>query len=152
MIIIKPIESKDLPGLNQLYHELMGTSPDDRQKNEQQMQKTFRHMEKQGRYYVLGAYDRDELVGSVMGIECMDLMGSCEPFMVVENVIVSDRVRRQGIGQKLMLQIEHIARDLGCAYIILVSGDQRKEAHLFYEKLGFKDEPVQGYRKHLNRR
>lgn len=35
MITIKPIESKDLPGLNQLYHELMGTSPDDRQKNEQ---------------------------------------------------------------------------------------------------------------------
>jgi GNAT superfamily N-acetyltransferase len=117
--------------------------------NAQQMQKTFQQMKKQGHYYVLGAYDQDKLVGSVMGVECMDLMGSCEPFMVVENVIVSERIRRQGVGQKLMLKIEHIAKDLGCAYIILVSGDQRKEAHRFYEKLGFKDEKVQGYRKHL---
>ncbi|MDM5279026.1 GNAT family N-acetyltransferase [Paenibacillus silvae] len=149
MITIKPIEPQDLPGLNQLYHELMDTPPDEQQMNEQQMQKTFQYMEKNGHYYVLGAYDHDELVGSVMGIECMDLMGSCEPFMVVENVIVSERERRQGIGQKLMLEIEQIAKDRGCAYIILVSGDQRKEAHRFYEKLGFRDELVQGYRKHL---
>ena len=46
-----------------------------------------------------------------------------------------------------MLQIERIAKDLGCGYMI--DGDQRKEAHIFYEKLGFKDEKVQGYRKHL---
>lgn len=149
MITIKQIELQDLSALNQLYHELMGTPPDAQQMNAQQMQKTFQQMKKQGHYYVLGAYDQDKLVGSVMGVECMDLMASCEPFMVVENVIVSERVRRQGVGQKLMLKIEHIAKDLGCAYIILVSGDQRKEAHRFYEKLGFRDELVQGYRKHL---
>ncbi|WP_145328829.1 GNAT family N-acetyltransferase [Paenibacillus xylanexedens] len=149
MITIKQIEPQDLPALNQLYHELMGTPPNEQQMNAQQMQKTFQQMKKQGHYYVLGAYDQDKLVGSVMGVECMDLMGSCEPFMVVENVIVSERVRRQGVGQKLMLKLEHIAKDLGCAYIILVSGDQRKEAHRFYEKLGFGDEKVQGYRKHL---
>lgn len=149
MITIKQIEPQDLPALNQLYHELMGTPSNEQQMNAQQMQKTFQQMKKQGHYYVLGAYDQDELVGSVMGVECMDMLGSCEPFMVVENVIVSERVRRQGVGQKLMLKIEHIAKDLGCVYIILVSGDQRKEAHRFYEKLGFKDEKVQGYRKHL---
>lgn len=149
MITIKQIEPQDLPALNQLYHELMGTPPNEQHMNAQQMQKTFQQMKKQGQYYVLGAYDQDKLVGSVMGVECMDLMGSCEPFMVVENVIVSERVRRQGVGQKLMLKIEHIAKDLGCAYIILVSGDQRKEAHRFYEKLGFREELVQGYRKHL---
>ncbi|MBR2566521.1 MAG: GNAT family N-acetyltransferase [Paenibacillus sp.] len=145
MITIKPITPQDLSALSQLYEELMGVPS-----NVRQMQKMFEYMERQGHYYVLGAFDQDQLVGSVMGIECMDLVGSCEPFMVIENVIVSDRVRRQGIGQKLMLQIEHIARDLRCAYIILVSGDQRKEAHIFYEKLGFKDEKVQGYRKHFN--
>jgi GNAT superfamily N-acetyltransferase len=109
----------------------------------------FRYIQQNGHYHVLGAFYNGELVGSVMGIECMDLVGQCKPFMVVENVIVSDQVRRQGIGQKLMLQIERIARDLGCEYMILVSGDQRKEAHNFYEKLGFKDEKVQGYRKHF---
>ncbi|PQP82611.1 GNAT family N-acetyltransferase [Paenibacillus sp. PCH8] len=144
MITIKAIEQQDLPALSKLYNELMGAPT-----NEQQMLKMFRYIQQNGHYHVLGAFYNDKLAGSVMGIKCMDLAGECKPFMVVENVIVSDRVRRQGIGQKLMLQIERIARDLGCGYMILVSGDQRKEAHIFYEKLGFKDEKVQGYRKHF---
>lgn len=48
-----------------------------------------------------------------------------------------------------MLEFERIAKERDCYYIILVSGEQRKEAHVFYEKLGFKDEKVEGYRKHL---
>ncbi|MDQ0088526.1 ribosomal protein S18 acetylase RimI-like enzyme [Paenibacillus anaericanus] len=84
-----------------------------------------------------------------MGIICHDFVGECKPFMVIENVIVSNRARRQGIGKKLMLEIERIAKERDCYYIILVSGEQRKEAHVFYEKLGFKDEKVEGYRKHL---
>ena len=74
------------------------------------MQKMFKYIQQNGHYHVLGAFYNGELAGSVMGIECMDLVGQCKPFMVVENVIVSDQVRRQGIGQKLMLQIERIAR------------------------------------------
>lgn len=62
--------------------------------------------------------------------------------MVVENVIVFDQVWRQGIGQKLMFQIEWIVRDFGCEYMILVFGDQCKEVYFFYEKFGFKDEKV----------
>ncbi|KQY84022.1 hypothetical protein ASD24_09510 [Paenibacillus sp. Root52] len=145
MVTVKAIELQDLPALSQLYNELMETPT-----NEVQMQKMFRYIQQNGHYYILGAFYEGKLVGSVMGIECMDLVGQCKPFMVVENVIVSDQERRQGIGQKLMLQIERIARDLACGYMILVSGDQRKEAHQFYEKLGFKDEKVQGYRKQFS--
>ncbi|MNZ70717.1 putative acetyltransferase [compost metagenome] len=84
-----------------------------------------------------------------MGIICQDIVGDCRPFMVIENVVVSNHIRRQGIGQKLMAKIEGIARERNCYYIIFVSGGQRKEAHAFYEKLGFKDEKVEGYRKHF---
>lgn len=49
-----------------------------------------------------------------------------------------------------MAEIERIAKERNCGYMILVSGDQRKEAHRFYEKLGFGDEKVQGYRKHFD--
>jgi GNAT superfamily N-acetyltransferase len=85
-----------------------------------------------------------------MGIFCLDLVGECKPFMVIENVIVSKRVRRQGIGKKLMHKIEEIAKERGCSYTIFVSGEERKEAHLFYEKLGFKEENVVGYRKNYH--
>ncbi|MNT93826.1 putative acetyltransferase [compost metagenome] len=69
--------------------------------------------------------------------------------MVIENVIVSRSARRLGIGKMLMTEMEKQAKARNCYYIIFVSGAQRKEAHAFYEELGFKDEAVVGYRKHL---
>lgn len=144
MVTIRKIEQQDLPALSQLYDELMGMPA-----NREQMERMFRFIAENGQYYLLGAFHEDKLAGSVMGIECMDLVGECRPFMVIENVIVSQHVRKQGVGQKLMAEIERIAKERNCGYMILVSGDQRKEAHRFYEKLGFGDEKVQGYRKHL---
>lgn len=144
MIHIKPIIEQDLPALSRLYEELMGMPTD-----EERMTEVFQSAKKLGSYHILGAFHEGELTGSVMGIICLDLVGRCKPFMVIENVIVSDRIRRQGIGKKLMAEIERIAIEKDCAYMILVSGEKRKEAHVFYEKLGFRDEQVEGYRKHL---
>lgn len=141
---IKPISREDLPALSRLYEELMGIPTDETRMND-----VFEAAEALGNYHVLGAFHEGKLAGSVMGIVCLDLVGSCKPFMVIENVIVSDHIRRQGIGKKLMAEIEKIAVDRGCAYIILVSGEKRKEAHVFYEKLGYREEQVEGYRKHL---
>lgn len=84
-----------------------------------------------------------------MGILCKDLIGECEPFMAIENVVVSSKIRRQGIGRKLMNEIEVIARQQNCSYIILVSGGQRVEAHRMYESMGYREEHVEGFRKFL---
>ncbi|HOV70464.1 MAG TPA: GNAT family N-acetyltransferase, partial [Clostridia bacterium] len=59
-----------------------------------------------------------------MGIVCV---GSCRPFMVLENVIVSQPYRRTGIGRKLMEYIEKYARSVNCNYYIMfVSRANRK--------------------------
>ncbi|MFC3748638.1 GNAT family N-acetyltransferase [Paenibacillus sp. GCM10012306] len=145
MVILKEIELEHLDALNDLYHELVGRAAD-RGKLEQ----IFKLVKADNRYILLGAFIDGELVGSVMGILCYDLVGDCQPFMVIENVVVSSRARRQGVGKKLMVRIEEIARERDCYYMILVSGEQRKEAHIFYERLGFRDEKVEGYRKHLS--
>lgn len=144
MITIKHIKSDDLSGLCQLYDELVN-----RVNNYTKLVDVYQSIQNNDNYIILGAFNDEGLVGSLMGIICYDLVGECQPFMVIENVIVSNRVRRQGIGKKLMLEIEQIAKERGCYYIIFVSGDQRKEAHAFYENLGFKDEKVEGYRKHF---
>lgn len=144
MITITSITENDLLALSQLYQELMG-----QQTNHAKLEQVYRTIQHNEQYIILGAFDEEQLVGSLMGIICHDLVGDCKPFMVIENVIVSPLVRRQGVGKKLMQEIENIARQRDCYYIIFVSGEQRKEAHQFYERLGFKDEKVEGYRKHL---
>ncbi|MNC17637.1 putative acetyltransferase [compost metagenome] len=145
MVSIKEIEADSLSALNELYSELTGTMAD-----LNKLTKAFAAIKADSRYILLGAYVDGELLGSMMGIICQDLVGDCRPFMVVENVVVSARARRQGLGKQLMTAIEGIAHERDCYYIILVSGEKRKEAHVFYEKMGYRDEKVEGYRKHLS--
>lgn len=145
MVTIRPVQTDDLKDLSVLYEELTGKKTDD-----EKLAVAFKSIMEDHRYIVLGSYVDGRLAGSLMGILCQDLVGDCRPFMVIENVIVSGQFRRQGVGRRLLADIENIARERGCYYIILVSGGHRKEAHSLYEALGFKDENVEGYRKHLS--
>lgn len=145
MVTIKEIEADSITALNELYSELTGALTD-----HDKLNAAFTAIKGDSRYILLGAYVDGELLGSMMGIICQDLVGDCRPFMVIENVVVSARARRQGLGKLLMTAIEEIAHERDCYYIILVSGEKRKEAHVFYEKMGYRDEKVEGYRKHLS--
>ncbi|MEK5058908.1 GNAT family N-acetyltransferase [Paenibacillus shunpengii] len=144
MVYIEQIEMKHLPQLAELYEELIGVST-----NLAKMEETYQTLLEDKSYYVLGAFYENQLAGSLMGILCKDLIGECEPFMVIENVVVSSKIRRIGIGRKLMNEIEVIARQQNCRYIILVSGGQRVEAHRMYESMGYREEHVEGFRKLL---
>ena len=55
----------------------------------------------------------------------------------VKNIIVAEDKRGQGIGQKLMEQIEKFGKKLGAHKIYLQTGADWKERK-FYDKLGFK--------------
>ncbi|AIQ46675.1 hypothetical protein R70723_12940 [Paenibacillus sp. FSL R7-0273] len=145
MVTIREIEADSLTELIELYRELTGEPTDPAR-----LAEAFASIKADSRYILLGAYVDGELMGSLMGILCQDLVGDCRPFMVIENVVVSARARRQGLARQLMTAIEKLAHERNCCYIILVSGEKRKEAHVFYEKMGYRVEKVEGYRKHLS--
>ncbi len=94
---IRPIVESDLPKLALLQKELI-----DEEGNIKKMLELLPTIQKDGNYYLLGARKEGHLIGSLVGIVCHDLFGKCIPFMVVENVIVAQEMRRQGIGTKLM--------------------------------------------------
>jgi GNAT superfamily N-acetyltransferase len=143
-LLIEAIGKEDLEELGLLYQDLTGEAAD-----LEKMAQTFQWMNVDPDYILLGAKLDDQLAGSLMGIICYELLGPCRPFMVVENVIVGGRFRRQGIGKALMEAIEAVAREKGCYLIQLVSSGHRKEAHQFYESMGYGTDPVRGFRKFL---
>ncbi len=98
---------------------------------------------------MIGVKVENKLVGSLMGIQSFDLVGECFPFMIIENVIVSESHRGMGIGRMMFMRIEEIARENNCYYIFFVSGEKRSGAHKFYESLGFATDKVKGYKKFL---
>ncbi|WP_138500493.1 GNAT family N-acetyltransferase [Nostoc sp. PA-18-2419] len=56
---------------------------------------------------------------------------------ILLGLVVDKNYRRIGIGRILMQQIEQWAYLTGCEGVILRSSLRRKEAHLFYEKVGY---------------
>lgn len=57
---------------------------------------------------------------------------------IVEDVVVDDNFRSQGIGTKMMKYAIEICRNNKCYKLSLSSSIHRDGAHKFYENLGFK--------------
>lgn len=144
MVTLQYAKGDDLESLSELYEELAG-----KQTDLWKMKENFREMESNSSYIVLTAKEGNLVVGSVMGIICLDIVGECKPFMVIENVVVKSAWRERGIGAMLMKEIEEIGRKRNCYYTMFVSGSHRKESHQFYEAIGYDLDFVQGFKKYL---
>lgn len=145
MVSINRISANDLENLADLYKELLYVEA-----NLKKMKNTFQWIDSNDNYILLGAKDdNDNLIGSILGIICQDIIGGCRPFMVIENVIVKSNSRELGIGKKLIKYIENYAFEKNCSYTMLVSSAYRKEAHKFYQAVGYDIDAVQGFKKYL---
>ena len=144
MLTLQTATVDDLESLAHLFEELSGETTD-----RCMMKEDFKLIESNPNYVVLTAKEDNLVVGSVMGIICLDLVRQCKPFMVIENVVVNSAWRGRGIGAKLMEEIEEIGQQRECYYTMFVSGGHRKEAHQFYKSVGYDLDLVQGFKKYL---
>ncbi|MBN2389087.1 MAG: GNAT family N-acetyltransferase [Anaerolineae bacterium] len=72
------------------------------------------------------------------------------PLVMVGGIVVDTTQRGKGIGRKLMEQAEIWGHTQGCAAVYLKSNVIRREAHAFYESLGYHNVKTQyAYRKEL---
>jgi len=62
-----------------------------------------------------------------------------EPFGLLEDVFVDEKMRGQGIGTALLNQVIAKAQELGCYKLVATSRYGRDEVHKMYEKRGFQD-------------
>lgn len=143
-IIIDLIRESDLLQLSSLYEQLTGKCSDD-EKSRIVLKRILNNHD----YILMGARHGDELVASLMGVFCDDLVGECRQFVVLENFIVKDGYRGLGIGRRLLKSIEEIAAQKGCYYIMFVSGNSKIGAHEFYDKMGYSSGSVKGFKKIL---
>ena len=141
---IAKLTENDLEALAGLYKQFWGE-----ESSLEKMRSTYQGLRTNPNYIFLVANRAGHLAGSVMGIVCEELYGECKPFMVVEDVIVDQNNRRQGVGSLLMRELERIAVSRDCAYILFVTEQERTTAHQFYESLGYNSEKYRGFKKRL---
>lgn len=137
-MIIEKLKIEDVPDLLVLYRTLVPFELSIEKSFE-----TYKEILMNENYSLLVAKEDNRVLGSALGICCKSLT---VPFLVIEDVIVKEGLRGKGIGRKLMESLDEFAKRKHCEYAILVSSGFRKEAHKFYDSVGFKDS-VRGFRK-----
>lgn len=113
------------------------------------MHRQFIKFQKNSSHILVSAVENNKLIGSVMGVICQELYGNCEPFLVLENMIVDKAYRNQGVGKALISELEEIATKRNCTQVILVTESNRIDACGFYESVGYSPESHKGFKKKL---
>ncbi len=85
---------------------------------------------------IIVALDGSRVVG-MAGMRISVFIHRARPVARLTTMIVTKEARRGGIGRALVERIELLARQTGCGALELTSGEERSDAHRFYEALGF---------------
>jgi len=61
------------------------------------------------------------------------------PVGKLSELVLDEGYRRRGVGEALVSAIEREARARGCVLVFLTTAARRKDAHAFYERIGFEE-------------
>jgi len=141
---IRKLHEKDLEPLAELYRQFWNEESDiDRMKNK------FRELSNNPGYIFLCATIDETVAGSIMGIICNELYGECRPFLLMDDLVVDKKYRKNGIGKSLISELEKYAKNMNCSQIIFITETDRKEALSFYESCGYNSKTHAGFKKSL---
>ena len=88
--------------------------------------------------YHIHVAEKDDRIEGTFSLMIMDNLGHCgTPLGILEDVVVDPDLHGQGIGRAMMEHALDICRDRGCYKLMLSSHLGRRDAHAFYEALGF---------------
>ena len=100
-------------------------------------------------YRYLVAKVDGKIVGYTSCIIGYNLFDGKHPFMTLWYVGTHPDYRRKGVATKLFQTIEEIARENHCELIYFTSEMYRKDAHAFYEKMGYDQNKSKAFIKYL---
>jgi ribosomal protein S18 acetylase RimI-like enzyme len=143
-MIIRPATKHDLPAIANLYALFWGDQSD-----LAAMEKRFEDMERIGNHVLLCAEYDGKIIGTIMGNICPDFYGTCDPYLVMENLITHPDYRHMGAAGKLLIELEHIGKTKNCTQIIFITEKDRKDAIGFYESQGYDSKSHVGFKKGL---
>lgn len=108
----------------------------------------FRTMQAEGANHLIVAEEAGEVLACYQITFIASLSLGATRRAQIEGVRVASSRRGQRIGEALMQDAEARARAAGCALLQLTTNKSRKDAHRFYERLGFTPSHI-GYKKSL---
>jgi GNAT superfamily N-acetyltransferase len=132
-LTVKEAVRGDIPAVVRLLAEMDNEAPMPRTRAE----RIFRDMSHYPDYRCYVARDGDQPVATftLLIFEALVHGGSREALL--DGVVVTASRRGQGIGRVMIKEAMRLAAAAGCYKLALSSNIKRKDAHRFYESLGF---------------
>ncbi|HNY18061.1 MAG TPA: GNAT family N-acetyltransferase [Treponemataceae bacterium] len=135
-------ETEDLPQILELYQEL---NPDDEPLSASAAAEIWAKSLQGDRVRYVVAVEGGRVIATCNIAIIPNLTRAGRPYGIIENVITSGNYRRKGIGRAVIEYAVRHARQTGCYKVALLSGVKRREAHRFYESLGFDGTSKKGF-------
>lgn len=129
-IELRPVRIEDAAALQRLNKEVLGY---DCSLTDTKRQLT--RLLSMAQHYLVAAVIDDEIIGCIHAQEYNILYSP--PMKDILELAVYPAFQHQGIGSRLLAEVERWAEQSDACRIRLVSGEQRIEAHAFYEHNGY---------------
>jgi ribosomal protein S18 acetylase RimI-like enzyme len=127
---IRPLESGDLSEAAKILSQLNGETP-----REVIAGRLATLLNDHPHYLLIGAFTGDTLAG-VAGAWIATKIW-CGRYLEIDNLIVDQAARAQGIGSKLIRHLEGMAVERDCNILVLDSYTANHASHRLYQRLGF---------------
>lgn len=135
-VMLREATADDLPAVLALYAQ-PGLDDGD-VLGPEQAREVFAQFARYPSYRLFVAIDTaGRVLGSYALLVMHNLAHRGTPSAIVEDVVVDQTCRSQGIGRRMMEHARALARDAGAYKLALSSNQKRERAHAFYESLGF---------------
>ena len=137
--MIRTVQVKDAPQIRDLCHQVLGYNST--------LEKVATQIDKfnqpdSGHFCFV--YEEDQ-TGHILGYVEAEAYESIysDPGLNVLGLAVFPFAQGRGIGRQLMERVEEFAKSSHYAFIRLNSASHRKEAHVFYERIGYEGNKTQ---------
>ena len=89
-------------------------------------------------YNLVGTFDSDGQLLGLAGFVCSEML-SRGSYLYVDDLVIDEGHRSQGIGRNLISWLRAHARNLGCSSLHLDCSNHRLDSHRFYRREGLED-------------
>ena len=131
--VIRKIRQSDYAAVAVIWREVL----DIRNATDEHVTETYEAMRDDDCYVTFVAEAGGSIVGLATAVKVLAI-GHPGGYVKMNGIGVLPEYRRQGIGKRLMEQVEQFAVEQGAPYVGLASGINRVEAHAFYGNSGYK--------------
>jgi len=142
MELVRKAKQEDLQAVLSLYQQIF---PDEDYSNPENYSETWNEIISDKKIVCFIAYFESIPVSTCLVTIIPNLTRNQRPYAIIENVVTHQDYRKKGFGKIVMEKAVDYAKQVNCYKVMFLSSSSRKEAHLFYEKIGFDGSSKKGF-------